>query len=78
MILWQADGEVKMPKREDKFQALVFDFIVKPAVVLLGIFLAGVFVETLFNFASATKYLFLGIGGIGFLIYYFRKKIGEL
>lgn len=67
-----------MPQREDKFQKLVFDFIVKPAIVLLGIFLAGVFVESLFNFPGATKYLFLGIGGIGFLVYYFRKKILEL
>ena len=67
-----------MPRMEDKFQKLVFDFIVKPAIVLLGIFLAGVFVESIFDFPDATKYLFLGIGGIGFLIYYFRKKIGEL
>ena len=67
-----------MPKGEDKFQKLVFDFFVKPAIVLLGIFLAGVFVETLFNSPDATKYLFLGIGGIGFLIYYFRKKIDQL
>ena len=67
-----------MPQREDKFQKLVFDFIVKPAIVLLGIFLAGVFVESLFNFPGATKYLFLGIGGIGFLVYYFRKQILEL
>ena len=69
-----------MPQREDKFQKLVFDFIVKvkSAIVLLGIFLAGVFVESLFNFLGATKYLFLGIGGIGFLVYYFRIKMLEL
>lgn len=67
-----------MPQREDKFQKLVFDFVVVPAIVLLGIFLAGVFVESLFNFPGATKYLFLGIGGIGFLVYYFRKKIAQL
>lgn len=67
-----------MPRREDKFQKLVFDSVVVPAIVLLGIFLAGVFVEALFGFPDATKYLFLGIGGIGFLVYYFRKKIGQL
>jgi len=47
-------------------------------VVLLGIFIAGVILETLFGFPGATKYIFLGVGGIGFLIYYFRKKISEL
>ena len=55
-----------MPRVEDEFQRLVLDFIVKPAIVLLGIFIAGVFVETLFNFPGATKYIFLGVGGIGF------------
>ena len=67
-----------MPKQEDKFQKLVLDSIVVPCVVLIGIFLAGVFVEELIGFPDATKYIFFGVGGIGFLVYYFRKKIGEL
>ena len=57
---------------------IVKDFIVVPVVVLIGVYIAGAFVEDFFNFGDATKYLFLGIGGIGFLIYYSRKKIGEL
>lgn len=57
---------------------LVGDFIVVPIVVLLGIYIAGVFVTELFNLPNAMQYLFHGVGGIGFLVLYFRKKIGEL
>jgi len=64
--------------REKELDKTVRDFIFIPIVVLLGIYLAGVFVEELFGFPDAIKYLFLGVGGIGFLIYYFRKKIREL
>ena len=56
----------------------VRDFIVTPIVALIGIYVAGVFVKELFNLPDAIQYLFHGVGGIGFLIYYFRKKIGEL
>ena len=56
----------------------VRDFIVTPIVALIGIYVAGVFVKELFNLPNAIQYLFHGVGGIGFLIYYFRKKIGEL
>ena len=56
----------------------VRDFIVTPIVALISIYVAGVFVKELFNLPNAIQYLFHGVGGIGFLIYYFRKKIGEL
>ncbi len=56
----------------------VRDFIFIPIVVLLGIYIAGVFVKELFNLPNAVQYLFHGIGGIGFLVIYFRKKISEL
>ena len=52
----------------------VRDFIVTPIVALIGIYVAGVFVKELFNLPNAIQYLFHGVGGIGFLIYYFRKK----
>jgi len=56
----------------------VKDFIFIPVVVLIGIYIAGVLVQDLFDLPNAVKYLFHGVGGIGFLIIYFRKKISEL
>jgi len=57
---------------------IVRDFIVIPIVVLIGIYVAGVFVKELFNLPNAIQYLFHGVGGIGFLVLYFRERIRKL
>lgn len=62
----------------NKINKIVQDFIIVPVVVLIGIYIAGVLVQDFFNLPSAVKYLFHGVGGVGFLIIYFRNKIKEL
>ena len=62
-------------KSEDEFQRAVNRFIVIPALALLGIFLAGVFIESLFGVPDAVKKLFWAVGGIGFFAWYFREHI---
>ncbi len=64
-----------MPKREDEIQKAITRLIVIPAIALLGIFLAGVFLETLFGIPDAVKKLFWAIGGIAFIAWYFRNQI---
>jgi|GEM_PF-4999518 len=63
------------PRRsyDNEFQKGVTRFIVIPALALLGIFLAGVFMETLFGVPEAGKKLFWAIGGIAFFAWYFRE-----
>jgi len=50
-------------------------FIVRPFIVLVGIYIAGAVVETLFDLPGAAKYIFLGIGGTGFAVLYFKREI---
>jgi hypothetical protein len=45
-----------------------------PVVAVIGIYVVEVLIEELFEVTSAVKYLFWGVGGIGFFAAYFRKK----
>ena len=60
---------------EEKYQDLVFRFIVTPFIILLGIFFIGAVIETLFGIPKVTAYLFSSIGGIGLAVVYFQREI---
>lgn len=64
-----------MPKREDERQKAITRFIVIPIIFLIGIYVAGVFIQELFGASDAAKKLFWAVGGIAFVAYYFRKQI---
>lgn len=60
---------------EEKYQDLVFRFIVTTFIILLGIFFIGTVIETLFGIPKVAAYLFSSIGGIGLAVVYFQREI---
>lgn len=60
---------------EKEQQQIVFRFIVAPVIILLGVYVAGTFVESLFGVPKAATYIFAGVGGVGFVVVYFRNEI---
>jgi len=53
------------------------DLIFIPVVAVIGIYVVGVLIEELFGVPSAVKYLFWGVGGVGFFAIYFRNKLNR-
>jgi len=53
-------------------------FVILPIVLIVGIYIVGSFVEALFGISAAATRIFLGIGGIGFLVYYYRDWIKRI
>ena len=68
------------PRRSDndEFQKAVIRLIAIPVVALLGIFLVGSFMESLFGVPEAAKKLFWAVGGIAFFAWYFREEIKNI
>ncbi|MDO8531355.1 MAG: hypothetical protein Q7T26_04175 [Dehalococcoidia bacterium] len=70
-----------MPKGKSKrgnahtSENLVLHFMAIPTIVLISIYVAGTLVESLFGLPGAIKYIFLGIGGTGFVVVYFNREI---
>jgi len=55
----------------------VRDLIFIPVVAVIGIYIVGVLIEELFGVPGAVKYLFWGVGGVGFFAVYFRNKLNR-
>jgi hypothetical protein len=58
---------------------LVKDFIVFPIIVLLGIYVTATFICTLF-FGFSNQFVsgfFTAVGGVGYFVNYFMRKMGE-
>ena len=53
-------------------------FIILPIILIFGIYLVGTFVEAFFGISAAATRIFVGIGGVGFLVYYYRDWIKRL
>lgn len=54
----------------------IYRFIVKPMIILLGIYIASVLVDSMLGLNNQTfQLVFTGVGGVPFLIYYFKKEI---
>jgi len=64
---------------EDRVDKAIKDFIVIPAVVLLGLYITASFVDAMLQLNNETfKIIFTGVGGVPSLIYYFKRKMSEL
>ena len=58
--------------REDWYR-----FAVKPAMVLFGIYVVSVILQTIMHISwEVFPYIFTGIGGIPYLIFYYKKELG--
>jgi hypothetical protein len=64
---------------EDRVDKAIKDFIVIPAIVLIGLYVTASIIDSMLQLNSQTfKIIFTGVGGIPFFIYYFKKKMSEL
>ena len=74
-MLFNVRGDSLPKSRVDK---AVEDFIAIPVVALLGIYIAALLVDSMLHVNNQTFVLiFTGVGGVPFLIIYFKKKIAE-
>lgn len=54
------------------------DLIVIPLVVLLGIYITAAFIDSMLQINNVMfRVIFSGVGGVPFIIYYFKRKISE-
>jgi len=54
------------------------DFIVIPFVALLGIYITAVLLDSMLQINNVMfRIIFGGVGGVSFIIYYFKRKISE-
>ena len=61
---------------EDSIRYWVLNLIAYPLIVCIGIYVVGVTIETLFDYnLGVGKQIFVGIGGIGYFIWYFLKTL---
>ena len=57
----------------------VEEFIVLPLIALIGIFVASSLVDSMLQINNETfRLVFTGVGGVPFLVYYFKKKLAKL
>ncbi len=53
-----------------------FKLIVFPLLLCVGIYVAGILIESFFNIQlGVAKKIFVGIGGVGYFIWYFKGLI---
>lgn len=60
---------------DDDIRAAMIKFIVIPTMYLLGLLVVGAIIEDALEWPDATKWLFVGGGGIIGLIIYFRNSL---
>ena len=65
-------------RTNDPIARAVQRFVILPVVLILGIYIVGAFVEALFDVSVAATRIFLGVGGVGFLVYYYRHWIKRI
>ena len=64
---------------EDRVDKAIKDFIVIPIVVLIGLYVTAAIIDSFLHLNNETfKLIFTGVGGVGFFIYYFKRKMSEL
>ena len=56
--------------REDWYR-----FAVKPVTIILGIFIVSVILEAILNINGIFKWIFTGIGGVPYLIWYYKREL---
>ena len=61
---------------EDTVREDIYRFIVRPMIVLIGIYIVSMLLEMFLDIDyEYFKIIFTGIGGIPYLIYYYRKEL---
>jgi hypothetical protein len=64
---------------EDKIDKAIYDFIILPAIVLIGLYITAALIDTMLGTPNSTfRILFVGVGGILYFINYFRRKMSNL
>lgn len=71
----------QMSKRhyENAARYWYFQLVVFPVMAIIGMYIVGVVIESLFFNTSGTiaPKIFAGVGGVGYFIIYFKKKIDK-
>lgn len=63
-------------KYEDIIREDYYRFVVRPAIVLVGIYIVSVLLQTFLNINyEYFEIIFTGIGGVPYLIYYYKKEL---
>ena len=61
---------------EDTIRDDIYRFIVRPTIVLIGVYVVSMLLEMFLDIDyEYFKIIFTGIGGIPYLIYYYRKEL---
>jgi len=64
---------------EDRIGKAIADFIVIPAIVLIGLYVTAAIIDSMLQLNNETfKILFTAVGGVPALAYYFKRKMSEL
>jgi len=64
---------------ENRINKAIIDFIVIPAIILIGLYVTASIIDSMLQLNNQTfKTIFTGVGGIPSLIYYFKRKMSEL
>jgi uncharacterized membrane protein len=65
--------------QNNRIDKAIADFIVIPAIVLIGIYVAASLVDAMLQLNNQTfRILFTAVGGVPALAYYFKRKMAEL
>lgn len=64
---------------ENRIDKAIADFIVIPAIVLIGLYVTAAIIDSMLQLNNETfKILFTAVGGVPALAYYFKRKMSEL
>lgn len=67
---------ISQKRYENVVREDVYIFIVKPMIVLIGIYIVSALLEGFLNVKfEYFKVIFTGIGGIPYLIHYYKKEL---
>lgn len=64
---------------DEQVSQAVWAFIVLPLIIVIGIYVVATVISDLFFGASnnVVSGFFAGVGGVGYFVNYFRKKMSE-
>lgn len=63
---------------EDTVRYYAFHLFAYPVIVCISIYVVGNIIEILYNFQlGVAKSIFIGIGGVGYFIWYFKNELSK-
>ena len=63
---------------DEALTALVFYAIVAPAVILLGMYVVGSFLDAFLHTTNTFSYIFTVVGGIPLIVLYYKQEWDRL